>query len=182
MFSSVGLYQGLIWMEVFHDGDNYYFNEVGYRPNGSLTIVGIDYLCGINTVAADIYYALTGKGQDKGFSSLILKNHVKGKKRVCEYWVAVKPGRIGEIEGIDELNKCESILASFPKYDIGSIVPHTNGFAQNFCVIHFAYNDAVEMSEVLSLIRDTIRVYDDEGEDMVIHKSDDFIETVIKDN
>lgn len=182
MFSSVGLYQGLIWMEVFHDGDNYYFNEVGYRPNGSLTIVGIDYLCGINTVAADIYYALTGKGQDKGFSSLILKKHVKGKKRVCEYWVAVKPGRIGKIEGIDELNKCESILASFPKYDIGSIVPHTNGFAQNFCVIHFAYNDAVEMSEAFSLIRDTIRVYDDEGEDMVIHKSDDFIETVIKDN
>ncbi|MCR5623923.1 MAG: hypothetical protein K6G11_01620 [Lachnospiraceae bacterium] len=182
MFSSLKLKQGLIWMEVFHDGDSYYFNEVGYRPNGSLTIIGIDYLCGINTVAADIYYALTGKGKDREFSSLILKEHSSGKSKVCEYWIAVKPGKIGKIEGIDVLNKDKNILASFPKYDVGSVVPHTDGFAQNFCVIHFGYDNSSEMMRIINSIRDTVKVYDENGNDMIIHKAQDFIDNVISEN
>ena len=158
LFKHIGLYQGLIWMEVFHDGNDYYFNEVGYRPNGSLSIVGIDYLCEINTVAADIYYALTGKGKAHGFSSLILKDVPQGKKKVCEYWVASNPGEIGCIEGIEELHDHPNILALFPKYGVGSVVPHTNGFAQNFCVIHFAYDNADEMRSVIQFIQRTIRL------------------------
>lgn len=179
LFSELGLYQGLIWIEVFHDGDDYYFNEVGYRPNGSLSIVGIDYLCNLNTVAIDMYYALTGKGISHGFSSLILKNVPRDKKKVCEYWVASKPGVIGKISGIEELYDHPRILALFPKYDVGSIVPHTNGFAQNFCVIHFVYDNAKEMREVVEFIRKTIQLYDKDGKDMIIHKSDDFIEKLI---
>ncbi len=182
MFKAVGLYQGLIWMEVFHDGDNYYFNEVGYRPNGSLTIVSIDYFYGINTVAADMYYALTGKGKAHGFSSLILQPHEIGKKKVCEFWVACKPGKIGSVEGIKQLKANSNILAAFPKYDVGNTIPHTNGFAQNFCVIHFAYNTSEELDGIIQFIKNTIRVKDVNGNDMIIHKSKEFIEGLLKDN
>ena len=182
MFSSLGLTQGLIWMEVFHDGDNYYFNEVGYRPNGSLTIVGIDYFNDINTVAADMYFALTGNGKAKGFSSLILKDHEKGKKKVCEYWVAVNSGTIGEIHGIDEIKNRGNVLAAFPKYSVGSSVPHTNGFAQNFCVIHFAYDDAIELADTIEFIQKTMHVADSNGMDMIIHKDKMFIDKLLADN
>lgn len=176
MFEYVGLRQGLIWMEVFHDGHKYYFNEVGYRPNGSLSIVGIDYFCGINTVASDIYYALTGRSKSHGFSSLILKTIPKNKKKICEYWIACHPGQIGRVEGIEALLKRGDILAAFPKYEVGSIIPHTNGFAQNFCVIHFAYDDVDEMRRMIRLIQTTVSVRDVTGNDMIIHKTNDFIE------
>ena len=182
MFKSIGLYQGLIWMEVFHDGNDYYFNEVGYRPNGSLTIVGIDYFYGINTVAADMYYALTGKGKAHGFSSLILKPHETGKKKVCEYWIACKHGTVGVIKGIDELKAHPNVLAAFPKYGVGSTIPHTNGFAQNFCVVHFAYDTAAELKATIDYIKRTVIVTDSDGEDMIIHKSEKFIEGLLKDN
>lgn len=182
LFKDLGLYQGLIWMEVFHDGDEYYFNEVGYRPNGSLSIVGIDYLCDINTVAADIYYALTGKGVAHGFSSLILKDVPRGKKKVCEFWIASNPGMIGNISGIDKLNILPNILAVFPKYRVGSVIPHTNGFAQNFCVIHFAFDNADEMRKTINNIRKTIKVVDTQGNDMIIHKSQKFINNLIANN
>lgn len=182
MFHSIGLYQGLIWMEVFHDGDDYYFNEVGYRPNGSLSIVGIDYLCGLNTVAADIYYALTGKGKNAGFSSLILKDYIKGKKKVCEYWIATHHGKIGKIAGIDKLNNHPNVLAAFPKYDVGDTVPHTNGFAQNFCVIHFAYDSGDELAAVIKFIQETICVEDENGVDMIIHKDVHFVDGLLADN
>ncbi|MBP5432984.1 hypothetical protein [Ruminococcus sp.] len=182
MLSSVKLTQGLIWMEVFHDGNNYYFNEVGYRPNGSLTIVGIDYFYGINTVAADIYFALTGKGKAKGFNSLILKAHSTDKKKVCEYWIACHPGTIKEIQGIDEVKAHPNVLAAFPKYSVDSIIPHTNGFAQNFCVVHFAYNNASELQDVIKYIKSTVKVIDIKDDDMIIHKTNDFINTLIMDN
>lgn len=182
LFKHLGLYQGLIWMEVFHDGDNYYFNEVGYRPNGSLSIIGIDYLCGINTVAADIYYALTGKSMAHGFTSLILKEVSHSKKKVCEYWVACNAGTIGLINGIKELREYPSILAVFPKYSEGSVIPHTNGFAQNFCVIHFTYDIPDEMRETVRFIKETIEVRNKFGEDMIIHKTDTFIENLIADS
>ena len=179
LFSYLGLSQGLIWMEIFHDGAAYYFNEVGYRPNGSLSIVGIDYLCSINTVAADIYYALTGRGLSHGFSSLILKEVPRTKKKVCEYWVAAKPGTIGSIEGIDSLRKHQNVLAAFPKYGVGATIPHTNGFAQNFCVIHFGYDNESELCSILDFIRNTIKVSDINGKDMIIHKSDAFIDNLV---
>lgn len=179
LFKHVGLYQGMIWIEVFHDGDNYYFNEVGYRPNGSISIIGIDYLCGINTVAADIYYALTGEGKAHGFPSLILKDVCRNKKRVCEYWVAAYPGTISEIGGLNELYNHPNILALFPKYDVGATIPHTNGFAQNFCVVHFAFDNAEEMQDIIDFIRRTITLTDDQGEDMIIHKTEEFINKTV---
>lgn len=182
MFHSIGLYQGLIWMEVFHDGDDYYFNEVGYRPNGSLTIIGIDYFYDINTVAADMYYALTGRGKARGFNSLILKPHKKNKKKVCEYWIACEHGDVGYIGGINELKSHPNVLAVFPKYSVGDTIPHTNGFAQNFCVAHFAYDTADELKEVIDYIKNTVKVTDIEGRDMIIHKNDIFIERLLKDN
>lgn len=182
LFKSLRLSQGLIWMEVFHDGDDYYFNEVGYRPNGSLTIVSIDYFYGINTVAADMYFALTGVGRAHGFSSLILKPHDTSKKKVCEYWIACHQGTISVIEGIDDLNAHPNILATFPKYSVGSTIPQTNGFAQNFCVVHFAYDTANELKSIIEFIKNTVKVIDSNGADMIIHKSVKFVERLLNDN
>ena len=182
MFSSINLKHGLIWMEVFHDGDDYYFNEVGYRLNGSLTIISVDYFCGINAVAADMYFALTGKSKAKGFNSLILKKYNKKKKKICEYWIACKSGIISKIDGLNKLNLHPNILAIFPKYSIGSLIPQTNGFAQNFCVIHFMYDTNLELNEIISFIKSNIRVIDENGCDMIIHKSDQFTKKLFIDN
>ena len=61
MFQSIGIREGSVWIEVFHDGENYYFNEVGFRYGGSVSIYPVDYFYQINQVAADIHYALTGE-------------------------------------------------------------------------------------------------------------------------
>lgn len=66
MFKSIGLYEGSIWIEVFHDGDEYYFNEVGYRYGGSISVYPIDYLSGINQIYRDLYYAIVvSTGREK---------------------------------------------------------------------------------------------------------------------
>ena len=73
------------------------------------------------------------------------------------------------------------MLAAFPKYSAGSIIPHTNGFAQNFCVIHFAYDSAKELETIIEFIQNTVKVYDINGNDMIIHKSKEFVNGLLRD-
>src|SRR5699024_5017605 len=63
--------EGSFWIEVFYDGNNFYFNEAGYRYGGSASIYPIDYVYGINHVAADICYAMTVTIQLHGFIQMI---------------------------------------------------------------------------------------------------------------
>ena len=37
LFSSIGIKEGTIWIEIFREGENFYFNEVGYRYGGSFS-------------------------------------------------------------------------------------------------------------------------------------------------
>ena len=62
LFSSIGIREGTIWIEIFKDGDNFYFNEVGYRYGGSFSFYSVDYLSGINQFFADFVHEAHEKG------------------------------------------------------------------------------------------------------------------------
>ena len=71
MLSSIGIKEGSVWIEVFRNQDAYYFNEVGFRYGGTVSVYPVDYFFNINQVSADMYYALTGKSKITGHTSLI---------------------------------------------------------------------------------------------------------------
>ena len=109
MFKSIGIKEGTIWIEIFHEGDEYYFNEVGYRYGGSFSFYSVDYITGINQVYADLYYATTGESKLDGFSSLI-PNNVERNKNYCIYPVHCLPGTIAKIQGLDELKNWPNVV------------------------------------------------------------------------
>lgn len=80
LFKYIGITEGSIWIEVFYNKGEYYFNEVGFRCGGSISIFPVDYFTRINQVAADIYYALTGESVIDGFKTLIDTNVLRKKK------------------------------------------------------------------------------------------------------
>ena len=43
MISGLGIREGSFWIEVFHNEDNYYFNEAGFRYGGSVSIYPVNY-------------------------------------------------------------------------------------------------------------------------------------------
>ena len=100
MIQSIGIKEGSFWIEVFHCGDEFFFNEVGFRYGGSASIYFVDYKHNINQVAADIYYALTGKSKVEGFKSLI-PNSIPKKKFYAVYPIYSRAGKIVEVSGED---------------------------------------------------------------------------------
>lgn len=109
MFQSIGIREGSVWIEVFHDGENYYFNEVGFRYGGSVSIYPVDYFYQINQVAADIHYALTGESCISEHTSLI-RSTLPRKKYYCIYPVHINAGTISSISGLDKIAQLENIV------------------------------------------------------------------------
>ena len=171
LFSSIGIKEGTIWIEIFRDGEDFYFNEVGYRYGGSFSFFSVDYLTGINQFFADLYYATTGDSQLYGFKSLIPENVQRGMS-YCIYPVHCDAGKICREEGLDEvLQKYSRNIVFVPhQKNVGDSIADTGSFGQVICLFHFVYEGSENLKEILSYIQNTYKVIDESGYNIVLNK------------
>ncbi len=171
LFSAIGIREGTIWIEIFKDGNNFYFNEVGYRYGGSFSFYSVDYLSGINQFFADLYYAATGDSQLEGFKSLIPEDVTRGKY-YCIYPVHCNPGKICKEEGLDEIRQKYGrnlVVVPYQK-TIGDVIADTGSFGQVNCLFHFVYEETNELKDILSFIQRTYKILNENGENIVSNK------------
>lgn len=177
MFKKLNLKEGSVWIEIFHDNDNFYFNEVGYRYSGSVSIYPVDYLYKINQVAADIYYALTGKSMIYNFQSL-LRNDFEKDLNYAMYSIHLMPGKITKIEGIDNLKKLRNIVKIPLTKSIGSTITSTGTISQVGGFVHFVFKDKEELIDTIDKIHKYLNIYDENDINMV-NKLLDFEKVII---
>lgn len=166
MIKDLGIQSGSFWIEVFHDQNNYYFNEAGFRYGGSASIYPIDYLHDINQVAADIYYALTGKSVIFGFPSMIKKTRI-AKKYYGIYPLYLTGGVISEIKGFDKLINHNQVIKVPVRLGIGSRVKEDATFSQVHSLVHFVFDTEGECKKFIDFIHNTISVLDENGNEMI---------------
>lgn len=166
MISSIGIKAGTFWIEVFHNGNDYFFNEVGYRYGGSASIYPTDYLFGINQVAADIYYALLGKSKIFGHRSMISPQAPR-KKHYAVYPIHLLPGTIGKIEGVETLKEKPSIIAVLTTKNLGEIIEDTGSFGQTFALVHMVFDDLEELRDQIEYAHRCIIVEDINRKSMI---------------
>lgn len=171
LFNSIGLKQGTAWIEVFYDNGKYYFNEVGFRYGGSVSVYPVDYFYGINQVASDIYFALTGKGCVENHDSLIPKDFNR-KKYYCAYPVHISAGQIKEILGDEELRKNPNVILVSLNKKVGDSVKQTGSFSQVFALVHFVFESLDECKEFIDYIHKTLVVKDENGNNLINRKLD----------
>lgn len=171
LFASIGIREGTIWIEIFKDGDNFYFNEVGYRYGGSFSFYSVDYLSGINQFFADLYYATTGDSQLYGFKSLI-PIHIKKGLSYCIYAVHCNAGTIAEERGLDELmSKYADKIVFVPhQKNVGDTIIETGSFGQVVCLFHFVYETDDERTRIIKDLQSNYQVLDEDGRNLVINK------------
>ncbi len=166
LFKAVGLKEGTLWIEVFHDGDNWFFNEAGFRYGGSISVYPIDYIHNINQVYVDIHYALTGKSRYECFSSLIPERHVRGKK----YGIYVVHAEAGSLEaylGKEILEGHDDIVKVFFTKPEKSKIESTGSFSQVVALVHFLFSSKEELRNMINTIHATLSVVDDSGKNLI---------------
>lgn len=167
MIRSIGIKEGSFWIEVFHHKDEFYFNEVGFRYGGSASIYPVDYKHGINQVAADIYYALTGKSKTSGFTSLIPEK-LPRKKYYAVYPIYCQEGNIQKVIGTDEAASMNNMVTFPVIHSVGSHIADTGSFSQVVALAHFVYDTEKELKETIEEVHKKVKFIGENNENMVI--------------
>ena len=167
MFSKIGIDKGNLWIEVFHDGNDWYFNEVGYRIDGYFSMYAVNYLTGVNQLAMDMDLALTGKASPDSGSSLIPPS-VPRKSHYCMYPVQMKPGVIAKIDGLGDLLQIPEVVAVPLTKRVGQKVVPSGSVDQVCMIVHFVCDTAAELEAMLDTIHTTLSVTDREGNELLV--------------
>ena len=167
LFEHLGIKEGSVWIEVFHENDDYYFNEVGYRYSGSVSVYPVNYLYQINQVYTDIYYALTGESKLFKDKDLIDKK-VPEKKYYCVYNVHMQPGQIFDITGLDTLKSKPEIVYIADTKKVGDNVKSSGTVAQVFAFVHFVFDNIEELKAMIGYIYDNLHVKDHNNNELII--------------
>lgn len=171
LFKAIGIKEGTIWIEIFKDGDYFYFNEVGYRYGGSFSFYSVDYISNVNQFFADLYYATTGDSQLYGFKSLIPENVPRGKS-YCIYPIHCNAGKICKEEGMEAIQKQFGQDLVFVPHQkvVGDTIADTGSFGQVNSLFHFVYDGVEDLKEKLLYIQHTYKVLDENNENMILNK------------
>lgn len=166
MFSAIRIKEGTIWIEVFNEGEDFYFNEAGYRYSGSVTVYPVDYFYAYNQVAADIYYALTGKSRISGFETLI-KEKDRGRKFYSTYTLHMREGTIAKVIGLKEVCDVEGVVVLPVRLKEGAVVEESGTISQVFGFLHLVFDTEEEFKKIIKEALSVLQVLDTEGNNMI---------------
>lgn len=168
MLRGLGMKNGLIAFQTIPDGDNIYIYECCLRLTGGMTYKMTDAVGGNNSMEMLLNYALTGKMCDENDLDKI-DPRFHGRYG-SSFAIPVKTGTISSIEGFEDITKIDNVVDFTHYYVAGdTIVPkNLNTLDQLYARIMVVADSENEIFESLQKIRNTLKIKDENGENMII--------------
>jgi biotin carboxylase len=171
MFKSIGIQNGMIFIQSFVEDGKFIFYEMGFRLTGTLEYKIISQINGINPLEMMINYALTGAMNEASIESHISPNF---KEWGCNITFLAKPGKVGRIIGVKEVNSLEGVIDVVTAYNEGDVIKESAiGTLQQIIVRAFAVaRSKRELAKVIDKIHNTVKVFSEDGKNMLLETLD----------
>lgn len=175
MFLSIGFTNGVFFLSALPENDNIYVYEMGLRTGGGMNYKITEVTSGNNDLEMLIHYAITGVMCEKEDVKTI-DPYLKGKK-AASLAIPLREGTIGKVEGAEKLTEIEGVVNFTYFCDEGdTILPkHINTLSQLYGRVMIVRNNQESLFEGLKQIRDTIMIFDKDGNDMIMWETFDNI-------
>lgn len=168
MFRSIGVENGMAFIQLFTEEDGFIVYEMGYRLTGSLEYKIIEEFNGINPLTCMVNHALTARMSDDKF--LVQKLNPNPKRLGANITLLANPGRIAKIEGVEEITRHPKILDVVTSYEVGESIPsNALGTLQQVVARVFLVSDSKEeLVDLFNLVGRTIKVENEFGNSLLI--------------
>lgn len=166
MFTSMGLKNGVLFMQAFVDEDDFFFYEMGYRLSGGRHFIFTDNQNGDNAVKELVSFALTGHMNSERLADVC---NPMFSQKCCQLSVLCRSGRIAFIRGRDALLPISEIIDTLFSYGEGDTVGKEGTSAQIVARFHIVADTKDRIKEVISIIQKTLQILDDDGNNMIIN-------------
>lgn len=168
MFKSIGIENGIIFIQTFVENGKFIFYEMGYRLTPTLEYKIIAKFNGINPLEMMINFALTGKMYDQPVGQYIDPDF---KQYGCNITFLAKPGSIGRIEGVERAKRIKGVLDVVPNHEEGHTIPQgARGTLLQVVLRALATAGTFnKLLDVIDQLYDCIKVYGDDGSTMLLN-------------
>ena len=167
MINALGIKNGNLMFQGFEDEGKLYFHESGLRMGGEQFYVFAEKLNGISSLEMMIEFALTGK---MTLYDAKTQDNYKFSKYCCNYYIPLKAGKIAKIEGLDQVNAMPQVLQNKQFKFVGDNISDTSSLDRVIFRIHVMDDTKEDFANTLCKISDTIRILDENGNDMQLQK------------
>lgn len=165
MYQAMGVTNGVLSVQGFVDGDNFYVMEMGYRLTGGQHYIFSKYENGISALDQLIYFALTGKMAD---FSIAEKDNPRFSDFCLNLCILGKSATIAKIEGQEYVESLPEVIhANFLKR-VGDLIGPDGTTSQKIANLHLVLKDRDDMDRVITDIQSKFHVYDEYGNNLIL--------------
>ena len=165
MYKNLGVSNGILSVQFFTDGDNFYAMEMGHRLTGGQHYAISKEENGISSLDQLIHFSLTGKMADFDISKV---ENARFKHIFCHLYILGRSATIARIEGLEQLEKMPEIFHMAMMKGKGDKIGLDGTSAQKIIGLHLKVKDRAELSIILNEIEKVFHVYDEQGNDLVL--------------
>ena len=168
MFKETGIENGVLMLSAFYENGEFYVYDTGFRLQGEAPHLLMKAIHGFDQREMLIRYALTG---NEGNVNLKIDDDARlHGKWAATLWFLLKQGKINKILGLNEINKDKRLIANIQRLYEGDIVqPEWIGNEKQVLTrIYLVCNNKTELADALKYYMDTVKVLDENGNNMVL--------------
>lgn len=168
MFKRIGMQNGPIFLQAFISDGCPCLYEPGYRTNGAREQYIVGNITGINSVDMLINFALTGHMMESNIEGQV--DPLLHGMIACKLSPLIGRGKIKRIEGLSDVKKMKSVIATVLNNSEGDIIDEKNfGTLRQVAYRSFIIEKNKEdLKRDIDIVASKIKYYDEEGNSMML--------------
>ena len=167
MLKGLNFKNGKIWFQCFVDEKGFYIYEPGIRLNGCKIYNVINKMCDYNELERMINYSLTGSMGEPHLSECA---NPCFKDYAVTLSYLVKPGVVGKMEGLDEVDSLPETIHSTLWHNEGDTIEKSfvGTLAQTILRISLSSHTLSGLIAAIDKVNKTFKVMDSDGNNMLL--------------
>lgn len=168
LFKEIGIQNGVLMLSGFYENGEFYVYDTGFRLQGEAPHLLMKAIHGFDQREMLIRFALTGSEGD-----IDLKREDDTRLRgkwASTLWFLMKKGKIAKIEGLDDWEKDDRIVANIQRLHEGDEVLSTwvGTEKQVLTRLYIVCDSEKELADCLKEYQNKVKVYDKDGNNMLL--------------
>lgn len=165
MYQAAGLKNGVLTVQFFTNGEEYYVMEMGHRLSGGQHYTYSMEENGISSLDQLIHFAVTGKMADFPIAQ---KDNANFKHTYCHLFILGRQAKIARFEGVEYVkNLPETIHCNLLKLE-GDMIGADGTSAQKVVSLHLKVKNRDDLPRIFQDIQKNFHFYDEDGNDLTM--------------
>lgn len=168
MLKAIGVVNGILNIQFFYDGKEFYAYDPGFRLQGEGSHYIMQDINDIDHIEMLINFALNGVFDLDNFKSkndFMLKN-----LKAASIWILLKEGKISKIDGLNQVKSLSSVIKIIQRFEEGDNITKDmiGNEKQVFARIYIKDKSFAGIKQTVKFIKDNLKIYDKSGVSLIL--------------